>query len=157
MASDLLQAQRSLRRRRRPVRPVREASTAHSADLERTGYNQTAAARLLNIPRKQLGRKIKAYRIERLAFPSGASPPSDGVVPRGWLSQLAVETGPFQPRISGQMWARAARILVGIVPHVYAPCGPRSERDPGKGEPLAGQGVANRPKGRQRSLANYLL
>jgi DNA-binding NtrC family response regulator len=32
--------------------------------LERTGYNQTAAARLLNIPRKQLARKIKLYRID---------------------------------------------------------------------------------------------
>jgi DNA-binding NtrC family response regulator len=32
--------------------------------LERTGYNQTAAARLLNIPRKQLARKIKKHRID---------------------------------------------------------------------------------------------
>ena len=32
--------------------------------LERTGYNQTAAARLLNIPRKQLARKIKKHQID---------------------------------------------------------------------------------------------
>jgi DNA-binding NtrC family response regulator len=32
--------------------------------LERTGYNQTAAARLLGISRKQLARKIKMYRID---------------------------------------------------------------------------------------------
>ena len=32
--------------------------------LERTGFNQTAAARLLNIPRKQLTRKIKKHQID---------------------------------------------------------------------------------------------
>ena len=32
--------------------------------LERTGYNQTAAARLLGISRKQVARKIKMYRID---------------------------------------------------------------------------------------------
>jgi DNA-binding NtrC family response regulator len=32
--------------------------------LQRTDYNQTAAARLLNIPRKQLTRKIKKHRID---------------------------------------------------------------------------------------------
>jgi DNA-binding NtrC family response regulator len=32
--------------------------------LQRTAYNQTAAARLLKIPRKQLVRKIKIYRID---------------------------------------------------------------------------------------------
>jgi DNA-binding NtrC family response regulator len=32
--------------------------------LQRTGYNQAAAARLLNIPRKQLSRKIKKHQID---------------------------------------------------------------------------------------------
>ena len=32
--------------------------------LEQTTYNQTVAARLLNIPRKQLARKIKTYQID---------------------------------------------------------------------------------------------
>jgi DNA-binding NtrC family response regulator len=39
--------------------------------LQRTGYNQTAAAELLGIPRKQLARKIKKYAIDAAHFRRG--------------------------------------------------------------------------------------
>ena len=40
--------------------------------LEQTTYNQTVAARLLNIPRKQLARKIKTYQIDASLPPRAA-------------------------------------------------------------------------------------